>query len=77
MSPGIEDSATRLGERLMSSLPAQFLALVVINAVFICALIWFLAGVDERRVAFEQQEATIRQQTLGPIFTACIEGAQK
>lgn len=51
-----------LGSKLISSLPAQFLMLCVLNLVFIGGLLWFL---DKRDVA--------REHVLGPIVDRCLQ----
>ena len=51
-----------LGSKLISSLPAQFLGLVVLNIVFICGLLWFLNNRDDAR-----------ERMLTPILAACLQ----
>ena len=51
-----------LGNKLIGSLPAQFLMLAIINMVFIGSLVWFL---DRRDSA--------RERLLTPILAACLE----
>jgi hypothetical protein len=76
MVPDISANAARLGERVLQSLPAQFLALVLLNALFVGGIVWFLAGVDARRVAFEQAESDSRERVLSPVLAACIDGRE-
>ena len=55
---------TGLGNRLITSLPAQFLMLVLLNLFFVLGLLWFL----------NNQNAS-RERLLTPILTACIQQA--
>jgi len=47
---------------LIATLPSGFLVLVVINAVFILGLLWFL-----------DREQAARERVLAPVLAACIE----
>lgn len=49
--------------RTLGTLPAQFLALVLLNTVFICSLLWFLQSHDKDRI-----------QAMTAILTSCTEG---
>lgn len=51
-----------LGQTVVSSLPAQFLVLVLITACFNLGLIWFL-----------NQQDQARERLLGPIVTSCMQ----
>lgn len=53
-----------LGGKIVTSLPGQFLALVLINVVFILGILWFLE---------KQQELATRVAV--EIFDRCIAGA--
>lgn len=56
--PGVVSNAAT---KILSSLPAQFLVLVLINAVFVIGLLWFL-----------NQQEMVRERTYGPLVKACI-----
>jgi hypothetical protein len=60
-SNGIANNVTDVSKSLIGALPAQFLVLVLINAVFIVGLLWFL---DRSRQA--------QENVLLPVLTACI-----
>lgn len=70
---GISDSAVDAASRVLTTLPAQFLALVLLNTAFVLGLLWFLNGVDARRVTFEQAEAGARERVLTPVLASCID----
>jgi hypothetical protein len=68
MSPAEQDHTnTAIGAvagtagKLIASLPAQFLVLVLLNTAFIAGLLWFL----------NNQEAA-RERTFGPILSGCM-----
>lgn len=46
MAGGVTDTAKDLGGKLIGSLPAQFLALICVNVVFIGGLLWFVRSED-------------------------------
>jgi hypothetical protein len=48
--------------RLISSLPAQFLVLVLLNCGFVMGLLWFLNNSEDRR-----------ERIFGPVLTACLQ----
>lgn len=50
-----------LGHKAIENLPSQFLLLVVINALFLGSLIWFL---DRRDAA--------RERLITPVIAACL-----
>lgn len=52
-----------IGNKLVGSLPAQFLLLVLINVIFIGGLLWFLEKRD-----------SARERMLTPILAACLKG---
>lgn len=56
--PNVVGTATT---KILTSLPAQFLVLVLINAVFVIGLLWFL-----------NQQEMVRERTYGPLVKACI-----
>jgi hypothetical protein len=55
---------TDLGRHALTAIPAQFLALLAINVVFLLGLLWFLDG---------QQSG--RERILAQIVTACLQRA--
>lgn len=52
---------TTTAGKILNSLPAQFLVLVLINAVFVVGLLWFL-----------NQQEMVRERTFAPLVKACI-----
>jgi hypothetical protein len=54
-------AVTTTAGRLIASLPAQFLCLVVLNTAFLVGLLWFL----------NEQEKT-RERIYGPILNSCM-----
>lgn len=72
---GVSDRSTMItaASSVLSSLPGQFLALVILNAAFLGGMLWFLQGVDARRVTFEQSQNEVRERLLAPLLTACIQ----
>jgi hypothetical protein len=59
---GVAAGAIEAGGKLLGSLPAQMLVLVMLNLVFIFALFWFLNSRD-----------TARERLLTPILAACMQ----
>lgn len=59
---GVVAGMTEIGGKLLGSLPTQFLMLLLINAFFIAALLWF---VDRR--------ATESGKLIAPIIAACLQ----
>lgn len=51
-----------VASKLIGSLPAQFLMLLVLNVVFILGLLWFLNARDEAR-----------ERLLTPILASCLQ----
>jgi hypothetical protein len=66
-------TAISAASSVLQSLPGQFLALVILNAAFIGGMLWFLQGVDSRRVTFEQSQNEARERVLVPLLNACIQ----
>lgn len=58
--------------QVLTTLPAQFLTLVLLNTAFILGLLWFLNSVDAHRIASEQAQADARERVLTPILAACM-----
>lgn len=73
---GLTEKTVAETSRVLTALPAQFLALVLLNLAFLAGLLWFLNGVDARRVAFEQSTTQGRERLLGPMLAACVEDEQ-
>jgi len=61
-----------LGGKLISSVPAQFLALLLMNTVFILGLLFFLERETESRVQLEQRQTESKERLLMPLLNACI-----
>lgn len=59
-----EHGVIGLGNKLIGSLPAQFLLLALMNVIFICGLLWFLNNRDDAR-----------ERMLTPILAACVKRA--
>jgi len=62
---GVIGAATRLGDRLLTSLPAQFLALVLMTGLFNLGILWF---VDRENA----QRERIMSSVLSPILSSCM-----
>jgi hypothetical protein len=61
-SQGIVGAVEHLGGKLMGSLPAQFLCLVVLNMFFIGSVLWFL-----------NRQTESRERVLAPLLKECAE----
>jgi hypothetical protein len=61
-SRGAISAAIDAGSRVLGTLPGQFLALCVLNALFISALLWFLA-----------HQGDARERVIQSIVTSCME----
>lgn len=70
---GVVGAATELGNKLIGSLPSQFLMLCVLNTIFIIGLLWFLDREQTGRIALETHEAEGRERVLMPLLGACIK----
>jgi hypothetical protein len=55
-------TAGRVGSKLIESLPAQFMVLVLLNGIYVIGMLWFL-----------NIQADRRDQNLGPIITSCMQ----
>ena len=73
MSSTLTTAAAELGGKLINSLPAQFLMLVLLNVFFVLGLLWFLHASEATRVAAEQHDADVRERLFAPILTECIK----
>lgn len=47
----IVGAASRLGQSVITALPAQFLLLVILNGIFIAMVMWFLNSQMDQRTA--------------------------
>jgi hypothetical protein len=63
---GVVAGVTQTANKLIGSLPAQFLGLVVLNVVFIVGILWFLNNRDDAR-----------ERLLTPILAACLQQKDK
>lgn len=59
---GVIGAVSDTANKLINSVPAQFLVLLVVNAVFILGLLWFL-----------NEQAKSRERVLTPIVMACLQ----
>lgn len=66
------EGAVRAASQVLATLPAQFLALVLLNTCFLGGLLWFLNSVDDRRMRAEQAAVEARERMITPVLTACI-----
>lgn len=53
---------TATAQSLISSLPAQFLVLVLMNTAFLVGILWFLNNLENRR-----------ERTWGPVIAGCMQ----
>lgn len=72
---GVVGAVADTTNKLISTLPAQFLVLVIINTFFIGSLLWFLQRENETRAALEQHQAEARERVVAPLLAACIKKA--
>jgi hypothetical protein len=70
---GVVDAAAGVSDKLITSLPAQFLVLVLLNTCFIGGLLWFLDREQASRIALEEAQVASREHVLMPLLTACIQ----
>lgn len=68
-------AVAQVSDRLVQSLPAQFLMLVLLNVVFICGLLWYLSVIDTNRQILDQKATEGRERVLLPLLSACIQDA--
>lgn len=59
-SSGLVGAVQDIGGKLVTSLPAQFLVLVLFNTIFILGLFWFLTKQSESR-----------ERLMAPFFASC------
>jgi hypothetical protein len=55
-------TAGRTASKLIDSLPAQFMVLVLLNSIYVVGMLWFL-----------NVQADRRDRNLGPIITSCLQ----
>jgi len=60
---GIAGAVTTLGRGLMTALPAQFLALVLMTALFNLGMLWFWSHETDQRALI-----------IGRVLDRCIDG---
>lgn len=58
--------------KLISTLPSQFLVLVLMNSVFIGGLLWFLDHENALRLQTEMHLADARERVITPLLAACL-----
>ena len=69
---GLIGAAKDIGGKLVMSLPGQFLALLLMNTVFILGLLYFLQRETDSRMQLEQRQTEARERLLQPILQACV-----
>ncbi len=62
MSPGLAEDVTEVANNITKTLPASFLALLLINLFFILGLLWFMHDV-----------AITRIEAVTKIVSACVQ----
>lgn len=70
---GIVGAVESVSNKIVSSLPAQFLMLVLLNVMFLATLFWFLDRENAMHQQTEQHLAEARERVLLPILTACLQ----
>jgi hypothetical protein len=61
-NPSTLGAVTRTAARVVDNLPGQFLALVLVNTLYILGLLWFLNAQADRR-----------DRNLSPIIASCLK----
>lgn len=69
---GIAGTVAAVGKDVVHALPAQFLALLLINAVFILTFLWFLDREEAGQRRFEQAQLESRERMMIPLLSACM-----
>jgi hypothetical protein len=59
---GAVGAASRTAAKLIDTLPAQFMVLVLLNSIYVVGMLWFL-----------NVQADRRDRNLGPIITSCLQ----
>jgi hypothetical protein len=59
---GTIGAASRTASKLIDSLPAQFMVLVLLNSIYVIGMLWFL-----------NIQADRRDRNLGPIVASCLQ----
>lgn len=70
---GVVGMVGNIGGRIVSSLPAQFLMLVLLNVIFILGLLWYLSRIDANRSHENEAYSAARERVLTPILDACLK----
>jgi hypothetical protein len=65
---GIIGAVAGVTERVVASLPAQFLLLALVNVIFVIGLLWYLQRIDGNRTNAE----IARMNLLSPLLQACV-----
>ena len=63
---GVVTAIIGLGSNMVAGLPAQFLALVGINCIFVLGLLWFLNSQSQQRAVI-----------VDHLLTACLQQADR
>lgn len=74
---GIVSSIASATSATLNTLPGQFLALVLINMLFIGGLLWFLDREEAGRRVFEARSLDARERLLAPLLKACVDDTLK
>jgi len=59
--PGVTGAVSRVSSRLIEALPAQFVVLALISALYTLGVLWFLDTQQERR-----------DRNVAPIIASCL-----
>jgi hypothetical protein len=59
---GTVGAVSRTASKLIDTLPAQFMVLVLLNSIYVVGMLWFL-----------NVQADRRDRNLGPIITSCLQ----
>jgi hypothetical protein len=68
---------TEVSSKLIGSLPAQFLVLCLLNALFLGGVLWFLDRENSIQAQTEAHGIDVRERLLTPILTACFTNPGK
>jgi hypothetical protein len=71
---GIAAAVTSIGDHIVTSLPAQFLVLCLLNVVFIGGVLVFLDRENRARAEAETHAMDTRERVLSPLLAACLHG---
>ena len=70
---GVVSAIATATSATLTTLPGQFLALLLVNIVFIGGMLWFLDREDRARMAFEERTLASRERMILPLLKACGE----